>query len=368
MAPVSNRVARASQLAVDRLRVPSQLDPKDFFGPSDEVRHLFSSLIDIDTPDRVAIVPSVSYAMATLARNTPVRAGQNVVIVHEQFPSNVYTWRRVCETVGAELRTVAPPDTAVARGDAWNAALLDAIDPQTAVVTIPELHWTDGTRFDLAQVGRRARDRGALFIIDGTQSVGALPFSVAHAQPDAVVCGGYKWLMGPYSIGLAYYGPRYDGGIPIEENWITRLGSDDFAGLVEYSDAYHPGAIRYDVGERSNFVLIPMLTAGLTQVLEWGPAAIQDYCRAVTATATNALRNLGCWIEADDARAAHLFGVRLPSGCDRESLRAALADHQVSISLRGSAIRVSPHVYNDAADLDALVASVQDAMARSAAI
>jgi len=123
------------------------------------------------------------------------------------------------------------------------------------------VHWTDGTRFDLVAIGRAARRVGAAFVVDGTQSVGALPFDVREIQPDALVCAGYKWLLGPYAMGAAYFGPRYDAGDPIEENWITRRGSDDFQRLVAYQDEYAPGAIRYDVGERSNFILLPMFIA-----------------------------------------------------------------------------------------------------------
>ena len=360
MAPVSDSVAAAAHQAVARLRVPSTLQPTDFFEQSNRVRRLFAGLIGASEPDRTAIVPSVSYAMATLARNTPVRSGESIVILQQQFPSNVYSWKRECETVGAELRAVpAPVVTSITRGAAWNRALLDAIDATTAVVTIPELHWTDGTRFDLEKIGERARECGARFILDGTQSVGALPFTIARAQPDAVVCAGYKWLMGPYSIGLAYFGPVYDNGIPLEENWITRLGSEDFSGLVRSSEEYHPGAIRYDVGERSNFVLLPMLEAGLTQVTDWGPDAIQEHCRQISAEAVEELRRLGCWVETEDHRAAHLFGVRLPAGFDVDVIQQALVERRVSVSVRGSAIRVSPHVYNTPGDLAALVAAVR---------
>ena len=359
MAPISNAVADSAEQALSRLRAPNTLQPSDFFERSDVVRHLFAQLIDVDDPSRIAIIPSVSYAIAALARNTEVRPGANVVIVHEQFPSNVYTWKRVCDETGAELRIVTPSFTNDARGLAWNAALLSAIDTSTALVSIPELHWADGTMFDLERVGVRARECDARFILDGTQSIGAKPFSVTHSQPDAVVCAGYKWLMGPYSIGVAYFGPAYDDGIPLEENWITRRGSEDFSGLVSYSEDYLPGAIRYDVGERSNFILLPMLEAGLTQVLGWGPEAIQNYCRRLCAEAVRELRRLGCWVEDDDRRAAHLFGVRLPAGFDLDAIQMALSERGVSISMRGNAIRVSPHVYNDARDLAALVAATR---------
>ncbi len=355
MAPASKRVAAAGRRALERIEAPARLGVADFFEPSARVRQLFANVIGAPDADRVAIIPSVSYAMATIARNTPLASGQTVVVVEEQFPSVVYTWRRACLETGATLRTVAAPDTAGSRAEAWNAALLDAIDERTAVVAVPELHWTDGLRFDLDAVGARARTVGARLVIDGTQSVGALPFDVGRTRPDAVACAGYKWLTGPYSVGVAWYGPAFDGGTPIEENWIARPGSDRFNELVNYRDDYRPGAIRYDVGERSNFVLMPMFEAALEQVREWGPETVAAHTRALTAAAVPRLRELGCRIEDERWRAGHLLGVRLPAGVDVASLGRSLAARQVSVSLRGGAIRVAPHLYNDAGDLDVLI-------------
>ena len=362
MAPASKRVAAAGRRAIERVEAPARLGVADFFEPAARVRRLFADIISAPDPDRVAIVPSVSYAMATIARNTPLAPGQAVVVVEEQFPSVVYTWRRACREAGATLRTVAAPDTAGSRAEAWNAALLDAIDERTAVVAIPELHWTDGLRFDLDAVGARARAVGARFVIDGTQSVGALPFDVGRTRPDALACAGYKWLTGPYSLGVAWYGPAFDGGTPLEENWITRSGSDRFNELVHYRDEYRPGAIRYDVGERSNFILLPMLEAALQQVREWGPETVAAHTRALTAAAATRLRDLGCRIEDERWRAGHVLGVHLPAGVDVAQLGRSLAAQQVSVSLRGGAIRVAPHLYNDAADLDALIEVVGGAV------
>lgn len=363
MAPLSTRVASAGHQALDRLRNPSQLDAEDFFTDGEETRRLFGRLIGAADHTSVAIVPSVSYALATAARNLPVEAGDNIVVLHEQFPSNVYTWRRRCQDAGAELRVVAPPaDAEENRGAVWNARILESIDRRTQVVAIPELHWADGTRFDLEPISQRARDCGAALVVDGTQSVGASPFDVARVQPDALVCAGYKWLTGPYGLGLAYLGPRFDDGVPLEENWISRRGSEDFAGLVAYRDDYQPGALRYDVGERSNFILLPMLKTALTQVLEWTPTAVQEYCRALTEPAIVRLRHLGCRIETNDWRHPHLFGIRLPGETERARVAAALGAHRVRVSQRGSSVRVAPHLYNSEADLDALVTAVTDVL------
>ena len=356
MAPLAGAVRAAGIEGIDRRATPHLIGPPDFFEDSDRVRQLFARLINATEPDRVAIIPSVSYGLATVARNARVERGDTIVIVEEQFPSNVYTWRRLCAERGLHLTVVpAPERDGGGRAAGWNARLLAAIDRRTAVVAIPHVHWTDGTLFDLEQVGDRVRACDALLVVDGSQSVGALPFDVRRIQPDALVCAGYKWLLGPYSIGLAYYGPVFDEGTPLEENWIARRGSEAFGDLVRYRDEYQPAAVRYDVGERSNFILLPMLAAALELVLAWTVPAIQTYCRALTADLTRTLRARGYWIEEDQWRGGHLFGIRLPNPADAARLAERLRQRQVAVSVRGDAIRVSPHLYNDAADTAALL-------------
>ena len=360
MAPLAAAVRAAGIEGIDRRMAPHLIRPEDFFDDSDHLRCLFSRVINAPDPNRVAIVPSVSYGLANVARNVPAARGDNIVILEEQFPSNVYVWRRLCAERGLELRTIeAPPWDAPGRALEWNIRLLSSIDRRTALVSVPHVHWADGTLFDLERVGERARDCSALLVVDGTQSVGALPFDVQRVRPDALVCAGYKWLLGPYSMGLAYYGPAFDHGTPIEENWITRRGSEAFAELVRYRDEYQPAALRYDVGERSNFVLLPMLAAALELVLEWTVSAIQDYCRALTEPLTRTLRERGHWVEEPRWRGGHLFGVRVRDSVDRTRLVERLHERQVAVSFRGDAVRVAPHLYNDADDTAALLDAIE---------
>jgi selenocysteine lyase/cysteine desulfurase len=277
-----------------------------------------------------------------------------VVVVGEDFPSNMYTWRKATKRSASDLRVVAPPSSD-RRGAEWNTRVLEAIDRNTAVVSIPHVHWTDGTRFDLLEIGNAARKAGAALVVDGTQSVGALPFDVEAIQPDALICAGYKWLLGPYSISIAYFGSRYDRGEPIEENWIARHGSEDFQRLIDYQDEYAPGAIRYDGGERSNFILLPMFIAALRLILELQPERIQQYCLRLIDEPVERARELGFTVEDAQWRGAHLFGLRVPERLDLKRLHQAMLARRVVASLRGSALRVSPNVYNTPGDLDALV-------------
>ncbi len=356
LSPQLRSVETAGIAALRKKNFPFALQVKDFFEPVERARTLFAQIINAPNPQRIALIPSVSYGIATVANNLHLTAKDHIVVVEDQFPSNMYSWQRLAARTGAQIKTVKAPQSAP-RTPAWNDALLAAIDDRTRLVAIANVHWADGTRFDLAAVRACTREAGALLVIDGTQSVGALPIDVTALQPDALICAGYKWLLGPYSIGLAYYGLAFDDGVPIEENWINRLHSEDFKNLVQYQPEYQPGAARYSVGEQSNFTLLPMLNAAMEQLLAWGVENIQQYTREVSQEALQYLKSIGCEIEDDAHRCGHLFGIRLPEDrFDFQRLTEAFAQQQVFVSLRGSAIRVSPNVYNDSGDFEKLVA------------
>jgi selenocysteine lyase/cysteine desulfurase len=283
-------------------------------------------------------------------------------MTHEQFPGNVYSWRRLASESGAELRVATPPE-GPGRGAGWNESLLASIDSATVVVAVPHVHWTDGTRFDLEEVGRRCREVGAVLVVDGTQSLGAMPFDVEEVQPDVLICAAYKWLLGPYSFALSYFGERFDDGIPLEETWIARDKSDDFQHLVDYQDAYQPGAIRYDMAERSNFFQAPIAATSIELLLEWRPERIQDYCAELTSGLLAEAEDLGFSVEDAAYRGSHLFGLRMPEGLDLAALKSALAERNISASLRGTALRLSPNVYNDEADIEALMSVLRASVA-----
>jgi selenocysteine lyase/cysteine desulfurase len=361
LGPMAKAVEAAGIAGIAVRRDPRNLRAEDFFSPADEVRELFARLVNAPDPGRIAILPAVSYGMAIAARNLPVARGQRIVIAHEQFPSNVLPWRRLADERGATLHTVMPPETDEGRGEEWNQRFLDAVTPETAIVALPNVHWADGTRFDLESIGGRAREVGAALVVDGTQSVGAMPFDVGRVQPDVLVCAAYKWLLGPYGLALGYFGERLDNGVPLEENWINREGSEDFSTLVRYGEEYRPGASRYDMGERSNPVLLPMAAAALRMIASWQIERIQEYCASLVRPAVEELRAAGFVVEDRRWRGEHLFGIRLPAGQDPRDVGRLLESRNVVISVRSDSIRVSPNVYNDSDDLSALVSAITGA-------
>ena len=238
--------------------------------------------------------------------------------------------------------------------------ILEAIDHNTALVNLSSVHWSDGTVFDLAAIGKKTKEAGALFVVDGTQSVGAASIDVHQCNIDALICAGYKWLLGPYTSGLAYFSDYFNEGKPLEETWMTRIGRENFRGLVDYNAAYHPKAARYDMGEFSNFINLPMLKASLRQILQWTPESITEYCGQLSKPLIDYLSANDFLLEEDAYRSKHIFGFRLPPHLTIEALQENLVQRKITVSLRGSAVRVSPHVYNNEADVQALINALEE--------
>lgn len=364
MGPLPDRVRDAGIAAITARSFPVGITAADFFEPAERVRAMLARLVGADA-ERIAFVTTATSGFALLANNLQPEPGANVVLLGDQFPSNVYPWRR-WRGLGVELRTVAAPDAPLRPGGAepsraarWNEALVTAIDARTMLVSIEQAHWTDGTLFDLARIGARCREVGAVFAVDATQTAGAMSIDVEAAGIDALVVHCYKSMLSSYGLGFVVLAERFAEGRPLDEGWLARAGSDDFAGLVDYQDRYAAGMRRYDTGLRSNGMLIEMLGAACELLLDWRPGRIRDYLLGIEAEFVERVAASGFEVAAPGDRAANLFGVRLPRGLAPATVREALGARRIRVSVRGSSVRVAPHVFNDAADLARLAAALE---------
>jgi len=352
MSPLMKPALQAGTAGLARKAHPWEVTPDKFFTGSDEFRSIAAPLLDCSA-DCIAIVPSASYGIATAARNLPVKKGQSILVLAEQFPSNYYAWQRRAEENSASLKIVPWPEN-----NDWTAAVLDSLTADVAVAALPHVQWTSGGRLDLVRIGEACRKLGAALVLDLTQSLGALPFSVRDVQPDFAVAASYKWLLGPYSVGLLYVAPKWQGGIPLEENWIQRANARDFASLILYTENYDAGARRFDMGERSNFALLPAAVRAMKQLLEWEVAQISETAGALNRQLANAAADLGFSAPAEPWRAPHYLALRRKEAIPKE-LPEMLAREKVFVSVRGSSIRVTPNVYNTIDDCERLIACLR---------
>jgi selenocysteine lyase/cysteine desulfurase len=355
LSPLLRSVRQAGEEALDRRARPWAISSADWFTDVEALRERFARLVNATAED-IAFVPATSYGLAVVARNLTAAPEDRVLVLAEEFPSNFYTWQRFCARTGAELVVVERLP-----GASWTDAVLDAIDERVAIASVPNVHWTNGALVDLPRVGDALRAAGAVFVVDASQSLGAMPLDVTALRPDAVVAVGYKWLLGPFSLGYLYLGERFHGGEPLEENWILRDGSEDFSSLVDYHDAYLPGARRYDVGQRTSFHLTPMAVAALDQLLDWGVPRVAATLAERTAQIAAGAERLGLEAAAPETRGPHMLGLEFPREA-AERMAVALADSLVIASLRGPSLRVAPHLHNDDGDVERLLAALGSAL------
>jgi selenocysteine lyase/cysteine desulfurase len=348
MAPMLKAVRDAAGGALAQTSRPWQVSAADFFAPAERARELFARLIHA-RPDDVAIIPSASYGISTAARNLMLGKGRAILLLDEEFPSNVYPWHALARREGGEIVVVRRP----ADGD-WTSAIVAAIDDRIAIAALSHCHWTDGGLVDLERVSAALQRVGARLVLDATQSLGAMPLDVTRVKVDYLSCAAYKWLLGPYSIGFLYASEEHHGAEPLDYNWITREQSENFNGLVDYRDRYQPGARRFDMGERASFMLLPMATAALHQLLAWTPEATAATLSQITGRIAREAAELGLAVAPAHLRAPHLVGVRFGSGAPA-GLLEQLKARKVFVSLRGGTVRIAPHLFIRPDDVDRLL-------------
>ncbi|MEL7185975.1 MAG: aminotransferase class V-fold PLP-dependent enzyme [Pseudomonadota bacterium] len=358
MGPQPKCVIEAAIEGARRRSQPWRIAPIDFFTEVEQLRTEFARVIGC-SPDNIAIVPSASYGAATAARNLNVQSGDAILMIDEQFPSNYYVWKRATDEAGANI-VFARPEA----GQDWTSATLAQIENNIGrikIATLEQHHWLSGENIDLPTICDVLRAAGASVVLDLTQTVGVFPVDLSALDPDFVLVSSYKWLLCPYGLSFLYVADRHLGGIPIEENWASRLGSEDFSQLAQYTDQYQAGARRFDVGQRASFSNVAAGIAALSLLNEWGASGISEMLGATNLAIAKILGEFGFTMPPPETRAPHIQSARPGSGNARD-IAAALGAENVFVSHRGDDLRFAPHVYNDAEDLERLRAALDKAI------
>ncbi|MFB6613361.1 aminotransferase class V-fold PLP-dependent enzyme [Streptomyces sp. NPDC056367] len=353
LAPTLRAGLHAGGAALQRRAQPWRIQAADWFDAAEERRGLFAALIGAGADD-VALVPATSYGMAVAAANLEAAPGSRVLVLADEYPSGIYTWWRFTERTGARMLTVR-------RGadQTWTDAVLAVLDETVAVVSVPQVHWTDGTWLELDRIAAAARAVGAALVIDASQSAGAVPLDVAELRPDFLVTVGYKWLLGPFGLGYLYVAPARQDGRPLEENWILRQDAQDFARLVDYRAAYQPGARRFDAGARTAFELTPLAIAALRQLTTWTVPRIAATLETTTDLIARHARRRG--LDIPGPHGPHMLGITLPAHLQHATARA-LERSGVFVGARGNVLRISPHLHTTSHDIDRLFRALDTAL------
>lgn len=326
-----------------------------FFDTPERVRVLIAKLVG-GPSTQISLAGAASYGLATLAWNLRNQAQElvgsrrTILGVDGQFPSNVQPWRRL-EHCGFQFELVPG-------GVGASERLLKRIDDDTALVAVTPLAWTDGLRLDVPAISSRAKAAGALFAMDVTQSIGADGPLPEEVNCDVVVGACYKWMLGPYGTGFMRLSSQLQEQLePLEANWKNFANSDDFNTLNEYQEEYMSPAASFDHGESSAFVRMAGLESALETLIKIGPEQVQSHGRAFGMALAQNLNTDRFEISDVESpgQAAHLFRVGPKDRSLFAPLSAALSDAGVSVSQRNGGWRLSPHVYNDASDVQRIL-------------
>ena len=351
MSPLMNSVVDAINHGAKLKPSPWDLTINDFFENSELVRELFANLVNVSCRN-IALVPSASYGLETAAKNLNVGSGRAVVMLENQFPSHVYPWQRLVKEKGGKLIKVKEK-----QDRNLTELVLELINEQCAIVAVPNVLWTNGLMLDLISISQRCKEVGAALVLDLTQSVGAVNTDLGQIDPDFAVVAAYKWMMSPYSTGYLYVSEKHWDGEPLEGNWISRRDGKNFSNLVNYTDHYEDGAVRFDMGERANFALLPGSIEALRQLHKWDVKKIEKTLRQNNSILSDQLRSLGFVIPSDAERGPHFIGAKLPENSPKDLLKI-LASNKIYVSERGGVLRITPNVWNNPEDYQKFLTTV----------
>jgi selenocysteine lyase/cysteine desulfurase len=342
----------AAREAVARKGQPWKLDPGFPNAQHERARSAAAALIGAD-PSDVALISSVGYGVAIAGKVLALPRGSRVLVLENDHTSPVLEWKARADEQGFTVDVVAQPSD----GD-WTSAVLAAIErpgaPPLSLASISSVHWSDGGLLDVARIREALRRQGAALLLDATHSVGVIATDVKALDPDFLVFPTYKWVLGPYGRAFIYVAKRHQDGVPLEQ---TAFGRRDVRAEnpVYFADTrYVPDARRYDMGERDHFISMEMASIGMEMMAQWGAQPVVDRLSALTRRIADRLADANVVRPDERFRAPHILCLRFPDST-LEDVIARLAREQAYVAARLGRMRISPHVYNDEADVDRFV-------------
>jgi len=315
----------------------------------EEVRLLAANLVGT-LPAEIALLHNTTEGINLVAEGLPWRPGDNVVTLADEFPSNQYPWMNLASK-GVETRRVP-----TSGGTVSFDGLVQACDRRTRVLAISWVSYSSGWRNDLDRLAELAHSRGALLLVDAIQALGVVPLDVRQTPVDFLAADGHKWLLGPEGAGIFFLrGELLDRLRPMGVGWHSVEHAHDYD-RIEL--VLKPSAARYEGGSQ-NMAGFTALGASLRLLGRFGTAAICRRIFEVTDLACQRLAAIGARIRSDRSP-QHKSGIvvfDLP-GRDPKVVRAKCLSQGVVLSCRAHGLRISPHAYNDASDVDRLIEAI----------
>lgn len=343
-------------------RVKGRGEKAELHAQAETVREKVASLIGASA-DEVAITKNVSEGVNLFAASLPWEAGDNVVLCSElEHPNNVLPWYNLAQRVGLTIRDIPPVD-----GQVPVEAMVNAIDHRTQVVTASHVTFSPGLIADIGTLAREAGARGALTLVDGAQSVGALRTDVEGLGLDALAMGTQKCLLSLYGLGFLYVRRNLaDGMIPSHAaRYSFDLGPDAHeTALGEGTLRYRAGARRFELSNY-NYLGLAAVEAALDLIDAVGIGEIEAHVRGLAARLASGLMALNLPVAGGrpGPELGHIVAVGESGGGRHYSaddpamneLHRYLSENGIRLSIRRGVLRMAVGVYNNQADIDTVV-------------
>ena len=305
--------------------------------------------------DEVAFVGPTSLALSCFASGLKFRRGDNVVIYHDDYPSNVYPWMALAEK-GVEVRLLNIRGLGVIRPK----DVMGQVDESTRLVALASCHFVSGYRLEYATIGKYLRERKILFCLDAIQTLGAFPTTVESV--DLLAADAHKWLLGPCGAGIMYVRREIQERLnPPVYGWHN-VRCPNY--VAQEQIAYRSGSKKFEAGTQ-NWLGLVGLVAALDLIQELGVDEIARELLRKRAWLVPALQAKGYTVLHADAALANASGIVtfFKPGADLPALHQQLLDASIVTSLRADRqgqryLRLSPHFYNTDAELQRVVAMV----------
>jgi selenocysteine lyase/cysteine desulfurase len=313
----------------------------------DDARKLASQLINCQ-PDEIALVGPTSLGLSLVASGLNFRRGDNVLIYHDDYPSNVYPWMALAKK-GVEVRLLNIKNYGAIR----TIDVMGQVDENTRLVALASCHFISGFRIEIDAIGKFLRERGILFCLDAIQTLGAFPTTVEHV--DFLAADAHKWLLGPCGAGIFYVRRELQEKLnPPIYGWHN-VRNPNF--VAQEQIVFRSGAVKYEAGTQ-NLVGLVGLIASMELALEIGVENIAAELLRKRALLVPALQAKGFTVLNADAKPENATGIVsfFQPGKDLSALNQKLSDAGIVASLRTNRkgqnfIRLSPHFYNTDTEL-----------------
>ncbi len=350
--PMPLAAAREAQAALEWKKHPYRLPDSAYFDLPNRIREKTARLIGA-RPDEVAVTTGASSGLASVAAAIDWKPGDEVLVARGEFPAHFSTWLRYEKAGKLRVRVVQPRGRFISADD-----YIEHIGPQTRVISASLVRFDNGARLDAARVARACEKAGGALLLDISQCAGAMTIDIRALGAAMAVCSGYKWLLGPYGAGFFWVAGEWIERLPLGSVYFMALeGAHDFHAMPSENLRSEPGARRWDSAETANFTNLAAFDSSLDMVLRIGVDAVEHYIDSLTGEIIERLPGTPCVLASPAERERRgpyvCISARDPKNTPPlyEKLRAA----QISVSLRGNALRVAPHIYNTREDVSRLI-------------